>query len=277
MLLHKTYCVATCLSIDVNLSLDWLTESVDIPTPDSQDGDVTLASSPTPYTSLTDVTFPLTDVTLPLTDVTSTLSLTPVSSHPPTPLSTSSSSDVDDILSMLSNQASNDSTTYLPSEYSEYLPFDLDNSDSSPNSSNFNSPAPTPVQSPFKSFYTTPSFETPLSTAEESSESLTENRKRKASKSSEKVSTKPKRRVSTTSKKERKREQNKTAALRYRQKKKEEKNGCFSQVEHLEAKNAELKKTVSTMITEIKYLQKLWSEVNTTKKQKLEQSLSGIC
>ncbi len=320
-------------SADLNLSFDWLTESIDLHTPDSEDGDVIFTPSPSPYTSLTDVTLPLTpsptpytsltdvtlpltpspspytsltDVTLPLTptpytsltDVTLPLTpsptpytsltdvpLTPGSSHPPTPLSTSPSSEVDDLFSLFSNQNSNDSSDFLSSDY---LPFGLDSlqfdssPDSSPNSSHFNSPALTPINSPYPSFYTpqeytTPPLETPVVLVEETSIDASQSRKRKASKLSERSSSKPKRRTSITAKKERKREQNKTAALRYRQKKKEEKNGSFSQVDDLEAKNAELKKTLSTMTAEIKYLQKLWAEVSTAQQKKLEQSLPGIC
>ncbi len=239
---------------------DWLNEPINLHTPDSQDGDVTLTPS-TPYTSLTDLPTPYTDVTLPIT---------PGTSHPPTPLPTSPSSDVEEVLSLFSYQGSNDSSSYLPFGAS------LGSFDSTPDTSQYNSPALSPVNSPYNSqdvSYCSPQ-EFPPSPFEATQLPSLAARKRKGSES---TVPKTKRRLSLSAKKERKREQNKTAALRYRQKKKGEKNGCFSKVDDLEAKNEALRKTVNTIEAEINYLKKLWSEVNAAKIPKQGQELLKLC
>lgn len=270
------------------MDADWLNEPINLHTPDSQDGDVTFSpytslmdsqdgditfTSSMPYTSLTDATFPV----------------TPSTSHPPTPLSSSPSSDVEEVLSLFSDQNNTNSPGFLAAEY---LPFPQ-NYESSPEASQYSSPAMTPVHSPYppQDFpsYCTPQELPPSPYSEtsqlaitdlldkdgsERNEDTNQDRKRKASKatsSSESTSPKPKRRFSLTAKKERKREQNKSAALRYRQKKKQEKNGCFSKLDELESKNVQLKKTVSTLTAEIAYLKKLWSEVSAAKQLKQDQ------
>ncbi len=257
--------ISYCLPpTELNLDSDWLNEPINLHTPDSQDGDITLTTS-TPYTTLVDLPSPYADVTLPVT---------PGTSHPPTPLSTSPSSDVEEVLSLFSDQSSNDSSRYLPSEY---LPFgaSLGSFDSTPDSSQYNSPALSPVNSPYTSqdvsYYTPQDLpSSPFEATQLPSSNLLADRKRKASES---TAPKTKRRLSLSAKKERKKEQNKTAALRYRQKKKVEKSGCFSKVDDLEAKNAALKKTVNTITAEINYLKKLWSEVSAAKSVKQGQTL----
>lgn len=59
----------------------------------------------------------------------------------------------------------------------------------------------------------------------------------------------------------RKKSQNKTAALRYRQKKKDELEDLLQKEKLLESKNNELKKEVDGLVNEIRYLNKLWSDV----------------
>ena len=69
-------------------------------------------------------------------------------------------------------------------------------------------------------------------------------------------------------KKERKREQNKTAALRYRMKKKNERGDFESQQKELEERNRELRSTVSGIEAEIRYLKRLWTEVQQAKTER---------
>ena len=256
----------------MNLDPEWLQESISLPTPDEQEGDVTF----TPYTTLTDVVLPVTPAQ---------------SSYPPTPLSTSPNSDVEEVLSLFSDTNSSDPTSYPPEQY---LPLGQNfNSFESPSASEYDSPALTPISSPFpsSSYYMQDSpLPSPLpqdssSTAIDdilskngtAKSSRSQERKRKAPTSTTDSAPKPKRRLSMAAKKERKREQNKNAALRYRQKKKDEKSGCFSKLDDLEAKNSELKKTVSTMTAEIEYLKKLWSEVSAAKRLSQQQQLLSVC
>ena len=255
----------------MNLDPEWLQEPISLPTPDEQEGDVTF----TPYTALTDVVLPITPTQ---------------SSYPPTPLSTSPNSDIEEVLSLFSDSNSSDPTSYPPEQY---LPLGQNfNSFESPTASEYDSPALTPINSPFpsSSYYVQdsplPSPQDSSSTAIEdllgkngtTKSSRSQERKRKAPTSATESAPKPKRRLSMAAKKERKREQNKNAALRYRQKKKEEKSGCFSKLDDLEAKNSELKKTVSTMTAEIEYLKKLWSEVSAAKRlSQQQQQLLSVC
>ena len=76
------------------------------------------------------------------------------------------------------------------------------------------------------------------------------------------------RKMPQSKRKERKKEQNKMAALRYRQKKKEEGRVVEERQEELEAINSDLKKQVSSLETEIKYLKQLWIEVHQARQQR---------
>ena len=67
--------------------------------------------------------------------------------------------------------------------------------------------------------------------------------------------------LSKATRMQRKKEQNKQAALRYRQRKKGEFEEVDEKREELEAINADLKATVTSLTTEIAYLNRLWREI----------------
>ena len=67
--------------------------------------------------------------------------------------------------------------------------------------------------------------------------------------------------LSKATRMQRKKDQNKLAALRYRQRKKGEFEEVDEKREELEVINADLKATVTSLTTEIAYLNRLWKEI----------------
>lgn len=284
--------ITKCLSLSLppvnsGLDQDWLVEPVSLPSPEEQDGDVTL----------TDVTPPAPPQTLSFqyspSPVTPTSSLlTPDPSLPDSPSSlhsySSEEEEIQDVLSFFDDGETNFDTTtavqpFTPSVMlSAVSPSRLLEVDSP--SPSCLSPSPSiqdsedgcdsigDVLNRRDSSASLPNLTLQTSALDESG-CTGKSRKRKSLpiSSSDKQSCAPspavKRRLTKAAKKDRKREQNKTAALRYRQKKKDEKSDIETRRAELEEKNEKLKAQVNSLSNEINYLKKLWSEVCRNKKE----------
>ena len=282
-----------------SLDQDWLVEPVSLPSPEEQDGDITLSNlSPVPPQTL-----PLSYQYSPVpVESSSPCLLTPDPSLPSSPLSihsySSEEEEIKDVLASFDDSGRcglDGATAMTPFVSSVILPIASSQQilDSSPPPlTDFSPPSPRDCEGSPGCMLSRSESSNSLDVRRASSASLPSlssqaaadsgvetgstdrSRKRKSlpiSSSDNKQSCAPapaaKRRLNKTSKKERKREQNKTAALRYRQKKKEEKSDIEVRRSELEEKNAQLKAHVNSLSNEINYLKKLWSEISEKRKQ----------